>query len=92
MDVLRVLDPIALQGSEVVAIAEFYEQLLENSPVAIAADGPEFAFEVTPLRSAWMRSLSSSVLSTSTRKTVVLEVIKRPTFRQSLRSEYQLDV
>ena len=48
MDVLRVLDPIALQGAEVVAIAEFREQLLEDSPVAVAADGPEFAFEMTP--------------------------------------------
>ena len=32
-------------------------------------------------------AMSSGVLSTSTRKTVVLEVIKRPTFRQSVRSE-----
>ena len=47
MDVLRMLDPIALQGPEVVAVAQLVEQLLEDRPVAIAAGRAEFAFEMT---------------------------------------------
>ena len=46
MDVLGMLDPIALQGAEIVAVPELVEQLLEDGPVAIAAGRAEFAFEV----------------------------------------------
>ncbi|HUC70131.1 MAG TPA: hypothetical protein VMS01_02960 [Stellaceae bacterium] len=46
MNVLGVLDPIALQGSEIVAVAEIGEELLKDRPVAVAADGPELAFEM----------------------------------------------
>ena len=46
MNVLGVLDPIALQGSEMVAVAEIGEELLKDRPVAVAADGPELAFEM----------------------------------------------
>src|SRR6266481_4340127 len=44
--VLLVLDPIPLQGAEVVAVAEFGEQLLEDSPVAVPALRPELVFEM----------------------------------------------
>ena len=46
MYVLRVLDPIALQGAEVVAVAQIGEELLEDRPVAVAAGRPELAFEM----------------------------------------------
>ena len=40
------LNPVALQGTEVIPVAQFAEQLLEDRPVAIAARGPELAFEM----------------------------------------------
>jgi hypothetical protein len=43
---LGLLDPIALQGSEIVAVAEIGEERLKDRPVAVAADGPELAFEM----------------------------------------------
>src|SRR6516164_5958519 len=40
------LNPVALQGTEVISVAQFAEQLLEDRPVAIAAGGPELAFQM----------------------------------------------
>jgi hypothetical protein len=40
------LDTIALQGAEVIAVAEFREQLFENRPVALAGDNAELTIEV----------------------------------------------
>ena len=48
MYVLGVLDPIALQGAEIVAVAQIGEELLEDRPVAVAASRPELAFEMAP--------------------------------------------
>jgi len=48
MYVLRVLDPIALQGTEIVTIAQIGEELLEDRPVAVAAGRPKLAFEMAP--------------------------------------------
>src|SRR5262245_19743961 len=46
MDILRMLDPVALQCAEIVAIAKLGEQLLEDRPVSLAARNSEFAIEV----------------------------------------------
>src|SRR5262245_29575987 len=46
MDILRMLDPVALQGAEIVPIAQLGEQLLEDRPVTLAAGNSEFAIEV----------------------------------------------
>ena len=46
MNILRVLDPVALQGAEIIAIAQFGEQLLENRPVPVAAGSSELTFKV----------------------------------------------
>src|ERR1700730_13757279 len=46
MDVLRVLDPIALQGAEIVPVAQIAEQLLEDRPIAVATRRSELAFEM----------------------------------------------
>ena len=40
------LDPIALQGAEVVAVAQISEELLEDRPVAVPAGRPELTFEM----------------------------------------------
>src|SRR5215472_10547519 len=48
MDVPRVFDPVALQRAEIVAIAQFVEQLLEDCPISVAAGSPELALEVAP--------------------------------------------
>ena len=39
MHVLRVFDPVTLQRAEIVAIAEFAEQIFQDRPVAITAGG-----------------------------------------------------
>ena len=40
------LDPIALQGAKIIAIAQLGEQLLEDRPVPLATGNSEFAVEV----------------------------------------------
>ena len=40
------LDAKALQGSEIVAVAEFREQILQDSPIAIAGVASVGAFEM----------------------------------------------
>ena len=45
MDVVRVLDAVALQGPEVVAITKIGEERLEDRPISIAAADPELALE-----------------------------------------------
>src|SRR5262244_3556500 len=46
MNILRVLDPVALQGAEIIAIAQLSKELFEDRPVAVAAGGPELTFKV----------------------------------------------
>jgi hypothetical protein len=46
MDILRMLDPVALEGTEIVAIAQLGEQLLEDCPVSLAARNSELTVEV----------------------------------------------
>ena len=41
------LDPVALQGAEIIAIAQLGEQLLENRPVSLAARNSELTIEMT---------------------------------------------
>lgn len=79
LDLARMLAPIPLQCSEVVAISELREKVIEDLPVAFASGAAirtlEMIFQV-PLD----LSLSSSVLSTSIRKTTgwgVIETSKR---------------
>ena len=43
---LRMLDPVALQRPQIVAVAELGEQVFEDRPIAVAAGGAELAFEV----------------------------------------------
>ena len=63
--VARVLDAVALQRAEIVGIAEFGAQVLEERPVAVLPLAPHLPGQVAPCRSAATRSLSSRVLSTS---------------------------
>ena len=42
------LDPIALQGPEVIAVAQLTKELLEDRPVTVAACRTELAFEMAP--------------------------------------------
>src|SRR5437763_12143182 len=46
MEVLGVFDPIALQGTEVIPVAQIGHQLFENCPIAVAARRSELAFEM----------------------------------------------
>src|SRR5262249_42090332 len=46
VDVRRMLDTVALQGAEVISISELREQLFKDRPIAVAAGGAEFAFEM----------------------------------------------
>src|ERR1700730_5228271 len=46
MEVLGVLDPIALQGTEVIPVAQLGHQLFENCPIAVAARRSELALEM----------------------------------------------
>jgi hypothetical protein len=46
VDIFRVLDPVALQGAEIIAVAQVSEELFENRPVSVAAGGPELTFKV----------------------------------------------
>ena len=46
MNIPRVLDPVALQGAEIIAVTQFREQLLENRPVALAGGNSELTVEV----------------------------------------------
>jgi hypothetical protein len=48
VDVERVLDAVALQRAEVVAVAELRHQVLEDRPVAVARAGAVFPLEVAP--------------------------------------------
>ena len=48
MDVLWMLDTIALQGPEIIAVAEIGEQLFENRPITVAACRPKLALEMAP--------------------------------------------
>src|SRR6516162_1943760 len=48
MDVLGMFDPIALQGSEVIPVAQLTEQLLEDRPVTVAGRRAELALEMAP--------------------------------------------
>ncbi len=77
MDILRVLDPVALQGAEVVAITKVYKELLEDCPITIAAAGPELALKMAP-KIGLDAVVVSNVLSTSTRKTVGSNITRRP--------------
>jgi hypothetical protein len=43
---LRVLDPVALQGAEIIAVPQVSEELFENRPVPVAAGRPELTFKV----------------------------------------------
>ena len=40
------LDPVALQGAEIIAVSQITEELLENRPIPVAAGRPELTFEV----------------------------------------------
>ena len=40
------LDPVALQGAEIIAIAQISEELFENRPVPVAAGRPELTFKM----------------------------------------------
>ena len=67
----RMFAPVTLKCAEIIWIAQLGEELFENRPVPVPAGCPEFTLEVA-LQVIRMRSLSSSVLSTSTRKTTGL--------------------
>ena len=41
------LDPIALQGPKIIAVAEIGEQLFEDRPIAVAACRPELALQMS---------------------------------------------
>ena len=40
------LDPVALQGAEIIAVSQITEELLENRPIPVAAGRPELTFKV----------------------------------------------
>src|SRR4030095_782653 len=46
VNILRMLDPVALQGAEVIAIAQIGKQLFEDRPVALAGGNSELTVEV----------------------------------------------
>src|SRR5262245_8677606 len=46
MNILRVLDPIALQRAEIITVAQFAKQLLEDGPIPLAASNSELTIEV----------------------------------------------
>src|SRR5213596_2976010 len=46
VNILRVLDPVTLQGAEIIAVAQLSKELFEDRPVSVAADGPELTFKV----------------------------------------------
>ena len=62
--------PVALQRAEVVGVAQLRRERLEDRPSSAAAARPRTRRSRCASRSAATRSLSSSVLSTSKRKTV----------------------
>jgi len=64
----RVLQAIALQGAEIIGIAKLCANLLKEVPVALLALRANLLLQMA-LEIAVTRSLSSSVLSTSKRKT-----------------------
>jgi hypothetical protein len=41
-----VLDAVALQGAEIIAVAQLIEELFENRPVPVAAGRPELTLKV----------------------------------------------
>ena len=59
MNILRALDTVALQGAEIIAVAEISEQLFKNRPIAVAAAAPNSRSRWR-LISSWMRSLSAA--------------------------------
>ena len=69
--IARTLDAVALQRAEIVGVAELGPELLEDLPVALLALGAERVDQIAR-RSAITASLSSSVLSTSSRKNEVI--------------------
>jgi len=71
----RPLGAIALQRTEVIAIAQFGEQILQDRPVPVTAGRPKFAFQMTLQIQLGCGRYPSSVLSTSTRNTVFSGVI-----------------
>ena len=46
MSISRVLDPVALQGAEIIAVAKISEELFEDRPVPVAAGSAELTFKV----------------------------------------------
>ena len=46
MNILRVLDPVALQGAEIIAVAQISEELFENRPVPVAGGRSELTFKM----------------------------------------------
>ena len=40
------LDPVALQGAEIIAVSQITEELLENRLISVAAGRSELTFEV----------------------------------------------
>jgi hypothetical protein len=46
LNILRVFDPVALQGSEIIAVTQIREELFENRPVPITAGRPALPFQV----------------------------------------------
>ena len=47
MNILRVLDPEALESAEVIAVTQLCEQLFEDRPVSVARSGAELTFKVS---------------------------------------------
>ncbi len=43
---MRVLDPVALQGAEIIAVAQLSEELFENRPVPVAGGRAELTFKM----------------------------------------------
>src|SRR4029077_11917248 len=46
VNIFRVLDAVALQGAEIIAVAQLIEELFENRPVPVAAGRPELTLKV----------------------------------------------
>ena len=81
--VARVLDAVALERAEVVGVAELAAELARRSPSSGAGARAPTSRSRWRRRSAVTRSLSSSVLSTSNRKTTACDAaLMRPTRRR----------
>jgi hypothetical protein len=74
---VHVLEPIALERPQIVGIAQFIAQLLEYLPVSVAS-GEAMLDSYVDVQIGLERSLSSSVLSTSNRKTASCIIVSPP--------------